>query len=437
MKAPDAPQYPFTQVTPRMLPLIISIVLFATMGIVAGCTMQMLGESGQTLPAADAASDEAEPEATAAPAEEEAAAGADAQASSSRQGGGDDTTRLAELLQVQEARLAYNGEILAEKRVDVVPEVGGMAIEVLVQIGDNVQAGDILLQVDATTLEAAREQAMASLDSAQAQLELLQIEVNEDDLEAARANLAAAEAAYQRTLAGPTDEDLRIAQAALQQAEAGVTVARAAYNQVRGNPSIAALPQSLQLQQATLGLESAQAQYDKIVKGPTQEDIANAYAQVAQARANLTRLEEGPRGAQLRSAEASVRQAETSLYLAQRQLEKATVRAPIDGVVAQVYAVQGTTVGSSSPVVTLLSHDVKVVIPVEEYRLGELSIDQRAIIRVDAFPDRLFEGVVSMIAPELDSTTRSVQVTLRPISEGSTDLRPGMFATVDIFGEQE
>ncbi|MCB0089528.1 MAG: hypothetical protein KDE54_16595, partial [Caldilineaceae bacterium] len=111
----------------------------------------------------------------------------------------------------------------------------------------------------------------------------------------------------------PTDEDLRIAKAQLQQAEAGVTVARAAYNQVRGNPSIAALPQSLQLQQATLQLEAAQAQYDKTVKGPTQDEISSAYAQMMQARANLARLEEGVQGAQIRAAEANVRQAETSL----------------------------------------------------------------------------------------------------------------------------
>lgn len=424
MIAPNAPHTRPLRL-PGLFSVVISLILIVAMSLLAGCAVQMLGEEGQTTDAAAA-----QPEATAEPA-------AEAESSATLQDDVNDAIRLAELLQVQEARLAYNGEILAEKRIEVAPEVGGMAIAVNVQIGDEVKAGDVLVEVDATTLEAAREQAMAGLVSAQSQLELLQIEVSEEDLEAARANVTAAEASYQQTLAGPTDEDLRIAKAQLQQAEAGVTVARAAYNQVRGNPSIAALPQSLQLQQATLQLEAAQAQYDKTVKGPTQEAISSAYAQMMQARANLARLEEGVKGAQIRAAEANVRQAETSLYLAQRQLEKAMVRAPIDGVVANVDAVVGTMVGSSSSVVTILSHEVKVVIPVEEYRLSELSVDQHAIIRVDAYPDRLFEGVVTMIAPELDSATRSVQVTLKPVSEGSNDLRPGMFATVDLFGAQE
>ena len=433
MIAPNAPQNRRAG-RPRKFSLIIALLLVATMSLLTGCAVKMLGEEGQTAAAAPAAT---QPEATATPTAETEADTAAAESNAASQDEVDDAARLAQLLQVQEARLAYNGEILAEKRIAIAPEVNGLAIAVHVQIGDEVKVGDVLVEIDATTLEAAREQAMAGLISAQSQLELLQIEVSEEDLEAARANVAAAESSYQQTIAGPTDEDLRIAKAQLQQAEAGVTVARAAYNQVRGNPSIAALPQSLQLQQATLQLEAAQAQYDKTVKGPTQDEISSAYAQMMQARANLARLEEGVQGAQIRAAEANVRQAETSLYLAQRQLDKAMVRAPIDGVIANVDAVVGTMVGSSAPVVTILSHEVKVVIPVEEYRLSELSLDQHAIIRVDAYPDRLFEGVISMIAPELDSATRSVQVTLKPISEGSNDLRPGMFATVDLFGAQE
>ena len=92
-----------------------------------------------------------------------------------------------------------------------------------------------------------------------------------------------------------------MAQSQLFQAEAAVRRAQAAYDQVSWNPLIAALPESLQLQQATLALESAQAQYDKLVKGATEDVIAGAYAQLASARAQLQRLEDGPEEAQDRS----------------------------------------------------------------------------------------------------------------------------------------
>ncbi len=57
---------------------------------------------------------------------------------------------------------------------------------------------------------------------------------------------------------------------------------------------------------------------------------------LASARAQLMRLEEGAKPAQVQAAQAQVRQAETALYLAQLQLDKALVRAPISGVVASV-----------------------------------------------------------------------------------------------------
>ncbi|MCB0140078.1 MAG: biotin/lipoyl-binding protein, partial [Caldilineaceae bacterium] len=134
------------------------------MSLLTGCAVQMLGEEGQTAAAAPAAT---QPEATATPTAETEADTAAAESNAASQDEVDDAARLAQLLQVQEARLAYNGEILAEKRIAIAPEVNGLAIAVHVQIGDEVKVGDVLVEIDATTLEAAREQAMAGLISAQ------------------------------------------------------------------------------------------------------------------------------------------------------------------------------------------------------------------------------------------------------------------------------
>ena len=197
---------------------------------------------------------------------------------------------------------------------------------------------------------------------------------------------------------------------------------------------IAALPESLQLQQATLALESAQAQYDKLAKGSSEDIIAEAYAQLASARAQLQRLEEGPEEAQIQAAEAQVRQAETALYLAQLQLEKATVRSPIDGIVAGVNLAPGAMALPGSPALRLFSPTVKIVIPVEENRMAHLRIGQPATIQVNAYPDQTFEGTVAIIAPQLDTATRTVRVTVQPTGD-TTLLSPGMFATVELLAE--
>ena len=306
-----------------------------------------------------------------------------------------------------------------------------MALSVDAEVGDDVMAGDQLVQVETSILEAQRAQALAGLAAAQSQLDLLQEDAEEEDLEAARAGVSAAAAAYQRALEGPTEEDRRTALAQLRQAEAGVTVAQAAYNQVKGNPMIGALPQSLQLQQATLQLEAAQAQYDKILKGSTNDIIAGAYAQLAQARAQLARLEEGAKDAQVQAAEAQVKQAETALYLAQLQLDKATIHSPVDGTVAEVYTTIGSMLAPGSPVISLLSPVMEVVIQLEENRMADIDIGQPAVLRVDAYPGQVFEGDVVRVAPELDPGTRTVAVTIQP--EDDDLLAPGMFATVELI----
>ncbi len=345
--------------------------------------------------------------------------------------------RVSDLLASQNGRLSYNGEILAEHRIAVIAEANGMALEVNVRVGESISAGDPLVQVDSTILEAEKELAKINLDSAQAQLELLLEEATEADIEAAEANLSAAEATYNSLLRGPEDEDLRIAQADLRQSEAVARLAQSAYNEVKTNPSIGSMPQSLELERATLQLEAAQARYSKTTKDAPTEDVASAYANLINARSNLKSLQEGPKSAQLRISEGQIKQAETRLFLAQLALDKATVRAPVDGIVAAVDVSVGSMVGNGNAVVYLLSPDVKVIIPVEEYRLATLKVDQPALIRVDAYPDELFEGTVIAVAPEVDSVTRTVQVTIRPTQDLERKLRPGMFATVDLIEAEE
>ena len=214
-------------------------------------------------------------------------------------------------------------------------------------------------------------------------------------------------------------------------AEAAVSQAQSAYDLVKWQPNIDALPQSLHLQQATLQLEAARAQYDKLIKGATSDILAGAYAQISQARARLTALESGPKDAQIRAAEAQVHQAETVLYLATLELNKATLLAPISGTVIAVHTAVGALAAPGTRAISLQSHAVKVEIPVEEVRLADLSIGQPAVIRVNAWPDRTFPGTVAIIAPALDPVSRTVLVTIRPTGD-SADLRPGMFATVEL-----
>ena len=155
--------------------------------------------------------------------------------------------------------LVYNGEIMADQIVPVVAEVAGQVMEVNVEVGDSVQAGDQLVRIDSTVLEAQVAQAMAAVELAQSQLELATAEPKESDLDAARAGVEAARSAYQRALQGATEEDKRMALSQLRQAEAAVDLAQAQYDRIAGSPFAGIMPESLQLQQGTLALAAGAA----------------------------------------------------------------------------------------------------------------------------------------------------------------------------------
>jgi HlyD family secretion protein len=327
--------------------------------------------------------------------------------------------------------LIYSGDIQAAQKAPVAVEVNGRVLNVQVDVGAQVKAGDVLLQIDSTTLEAQRAQALAGLKAAQAQMDQLQLGPEASDVAAARAGVDAANAAYQKAVAGPTQQDKDIAEAQLRQAQAAVKQAQAAYDQVSWAPNIGALPQSAALEQATLQVEAAQAQYDKIVQGATQDVIDGAYAQVAAANAKLSALQTGAKQPQIDAAQAQIEQAETGLYLAQLQVNKATLRSPVDGVISKVNTEAGATVAAGTPVFEILSNKVEIVLPVEEYRLAQVHIGQAATITVAAYPGRTFAGEIATIAPALDPSTRTAQVTIRPTGDAG-GLTPGMYATVTL-----
>lgn len=356
------------------------------------------------------------------------------------QSGGGETKRL------DAASMSYSGEIVAEAVVPVVAQVAGQIQEVKVAVGDRVKKGDLLVRIDSTVAEAQVAQAQAALAQGQAALELAQSQVDlataapkKTDLDAAQAAVSAARAAYDRARNGATEEEKRMALAQLRQAEAAVTVYQGQYDRIEGNPYSAMMQESLQLQQATLAKEAAQAQYDKVLKGATPDQIAAAYAALTGAQSQLARLQRGAEPAQIEAAragvaqaEAGIRQAEAAVYLAQLQVDKAAVEAPADGFIYKLDAVEGGMAGQGTALAVIFSSDSKITIQVEESRSGSVKAGQPVVIRVDAYPARSFDGEVTQIAPTFDYATRTVQVTVKPTGPDAGDLKPGMFATVTL-----
>ena len=109
-----------------------------------------------------------------------------------------------------------------------------------------------------------------------------------------------------------------------------------------------------------------------------------------------------------------------------------TFRSPATGIVMEKKAVSGMRFmpGEMLYQVADLSR-VWVVADVNEQDIGKVATGRRAQVRINAYPDKRFEGVVTYVYPTLKQETRTVSVRLELANPGAL-LKPGMYAQVEL-----
>ncbi|GMR13470.1 MAG: hypothetical protein BMS9Abin29_1680 [Gemmatimonadota bacterium] len=142
------------------------------------------------------------------------------------------------------------------------------------------------------------------------------------------------------------------------------------------------------------------------------------------------------------NARAALVRAEANFELNELRLSDVTIRAPMAGTIIQRSVEEGVVIQSASQNVsggtTLLImanlEDMQVRTLVDETDMGEIRAEMDAIVRVEAFPDRTFSGVVEKIEPQ---AIVQQNVTMFPVivrlSNREGLLRPGMNAEVEIL----
>ena len=392
-------------------------------------------------------------------------------------------------LDVAQSAVSASGnlELVATRSVPL--GVGGIVRTVAVNVGDAVQAGQVLVQLDTTDLERAyaeaqlnvesaklaladlqtpataaeRSEAQANLETAQQNLIDVQAGSSDTEVAAAQSSLAAAQLAYSEKQAGPTDDELTQLSATLRKNEIALADAQRAYDQVawRGGES----SESVALQTATIDYESAQAAYNEaiaptaasavqsslssiqsaqvqlnaLLSSPTQAEIAAAEAQVATAQAALDDLEAGATESALRAKQISLEQALIALEHASRNLDAATLTAPVAGVVMSVNAEPGVRSSADSIVVTLSDPtQLQLVIDVAEADIVRVQVGQAATVELDALPGHTYAGVVAAIAPTNNSSASAISypVTVRLTDGTLANVLPGMNAVATLTSEE-
>jgi HlyD family secretion protein len=348
---------------------------------------------------------------------------------------------------------AEDGSIIASgfiegEEVIVAPEVAGRVVEMLVDRGDRVAAGDVLVRLDDKVLRSQRLEAEAGLAAARANLARVTAGARSEEIAAARAALAQAEAERdgaaqavvlaQEVISNPLSLDAEIdaARTQVRLAEQGVEMAEAELAEIElwrglyvGEGGDTERAWNLQVQAAQAALAQAQAELlgaqrylsalldirtnpleleAQLHAAEVQYELAEA--QVTAARATLDELEAGPTVEEVAMAEAQVRQAKAAVCLVDARIAQLTLTAPMDGIVTSRSARVGETTTAGSPLLTIANLDeVTLVIYVPENRVGQVRLGQEVEVQVDSFPAQVFLGHVSSIASEAEFTPRNVQ----------------------------
>ncbi len=289
--------------------------------------------------------------------------------------------------------ISATGLIEPYQRIDVKSEASGEVLEVLVEEGDWVSAGDILVQIQKDDEQRAFERAT-------------------QDLARANALLAQSKLAVDRAIQNEASAKARVAES-----EAQVAIATESLRYVEDRVR----------QEMASDFETVQAR--------SQAKIAQAQLDVAKAAYATSQIAVSDARHAVTIQETAVQIAGNNLGDAQERLEETTVRAPKDGVVVDVNVTEGAVIQSATANftggTTLMQladvSQLKVVTRVDEADYGRIlniapddalpqmealeraaeqgaaEIESRAgtvEITVDAFPELIFEGVIERVEPQ-------------------------------------
>lgn len=296
------------------------------------------------------------------------------------------------------------GTFYGQEEVDVAAKVGGRVVKILHDIGDVVQPGDVLLEIDPTDYRLAAAEAERSMELELAKLGLR--ELPEDDFDV-------------NTLP---------------------TVVRAAQEEKNARNI---LGRRRSMKQFTTGeeLDQVETQF-KIAEANRQQAVIEAEATLAAVRHRqaalataLERLEE----TQLRVPQPSAERLKEVQYAARWAGMKPKHPAETEYVVSGRMASEGEMIHTTSDAAIfhlVMDRPLKLKATVPERYVGEIKVGQRAEVSVEAYPGETFAGVVVRMNPTVDRASRTFQLEVM-VANPERRLKAGSFAKAAVLTRED
>jgi RND family efflux transporter MFP subunit len=243
------------------------------------------------------------------------------------------------------ATVSATGSVVATRQAKLVFANTGRIKDILVNVGDQVSAGQPLARLLSDTSQVKLDTAKSQLTTAQLKLQQLTEAATPEDLAAAQAAYDAAAAKLNDLQTGPTAADLQAAQSAIVQARATLDDANGKLlTMVSGATAADRAAAQAGLIAAQNTLAASQAKLDQLQTGPTAADITTAQSAVADAtssqrssQAKLDLMQAGATQADLTAGQAALDKAQADLLNAKVKLDqtRATALLPPDVIQAQ------------------------------------------------------------------------------------------------------
>ena len=332
--------------------------------------------------------------------------------------------------------LSFTGRVAPVIEEELFFRESGRVKKVYVERNDTVEAGTLLaelenddllrqlqqaeiqLETDQLNLETALESRQFDIDKATIDLEIQRLELAKAEQEAAaNVGVIIAKANLDRIKAGPSPEELAIAQSRIEQAKNSLWSVQNQRDAICGSDDKSASCRSAQasVQNSEESVRIAELQYQELVKGPTPEDIAVAEAnyqsallkrqqllsdiaikkqQIALAERELERLKEGGET----NLRAAVERSTLAVERLKAQLDNTRIVSPISGKVTSVSCYEGREVSAYKPVFVVADEaELEVTAEPMSTQLQRLTEGMEAAIILSAYPGKELPGKITQL----------------------------------------
>lgn len=333
----------------------------------------------------------------------------------------------------------YSGNIQPSDEVDVYSALSGKVATVKFDVGDMVNAGDVLFTMDTESIEKSVKISEASVKTAQT------------SVNTAQNNLAMANGATMQTQIENAKSSITSAQSSLKNAKTSVENAKVALDNAKikleqaendynsntklyeagglSEESMNTYRDSYEqakntYKQSELSLEQANTQYKSAQTSLEQANKSYSILVNQTSKENLTKAQDS-----LTQAQAQLESSKAQLESSKQNLTDAVVKAPISGTVSQCNVTAGANLSQGTvPFVIIGTNSVDVKVNIAEQMISSVSQGDSVKIKVSTLADKEISGTVTTVSPDANSDgTYEVKVNI-PNTDGS--LKSGMFAQV-------